>query len=236
LREFNTGGWRRAAALSMALATVTLASADEVRKWRDAEGNLHYSITGSPSGSSDDRDRPTLQGRAATPEEAFSVEASLHRREIEKKLTTASSALDEIRARIRDTEKKKFETWVPVVTDNPRAAQASLDAQRDALLAAQQFDQDKTDTLRRLRRREHEQLRAVSGLWNEFGALDGQVVARYGKPPGWWRKRLDCGHCPTLAEAEAELHRARPTPIAGEKSDKQAPDDDDEEGWEKAWE
>ena len=74
--EFNT-------VLLAALAVLLVGSegfADEVRKWRDAQGNLHYSVTGSPDAPSDAKDGPILEGRDATPEESFSVGASLRRR------------------------------------------------------------------------------------------------------------------------------------------------------------
>ena len=223
------------AALAFMLASITAAAADDVRKWRDADGNLHYRITGSPGDPSETTDGPILHGRAATAEEAFSVDSSLRRREIETKLAATSRALDDTRAKIHEAQEKKFETWVPVVTGNPRAAQASIDAQRDAFLAAQQFDQEKTDTLRRLHRREREQLRTIVGLWKDFDALDAKVIEHYGKAPIWWRKRLDCSRCPTLAEADRLLHPASPTPGAEPRA-ADAEADDDEEGWDKAWE
>ena len=238
--EFNTVARALFAATWLALGCAGAVFADDVRKWRDTEGNLHYSITGSPADSPDHGEGPILQGRGASPEEAFSVESSLQRREIEEKLTAAGRALEDTRTRIQDTEKKEFGAWVPAVTRDPRAAQASLDAQRDALLASQQFEQEKSDTLRRLRRREREQLKAIVGLWRDFGVLDAKVIDHYGKPPIWWRKRLDCGLCPTLAETEQRLHRAPPTPTSDQKTAEEefsegSEDEDDEEGWENAW-
>jgi hypothetical protein len=214
----------------------TSAFADEVRKWRDAEGNLHYSVTGSPQAPSDAKDHPILEGRDSTPEESFSVGASLRRREIERKLTQAGRDLDEIRARIQETEKKTFDVWVPAVTRDSRSAQASLDAQRDAFLAASQFQQEKADALRHLRRRERDQLKDAAALWKDFGALGDEVTQHYGTPPGWWRNRLDCGRCPTAAEVEQALHKPRetPTPNDGKKPAKRKNSDDDED-WEDAW-
>ena len=230
-----------AAATWLTLGCATVVIADDVRKWRDTGGNLHYSVTGSPEDSRDHEEGPILQGRGASPEEAFSVESSLQRREIEKKLTVAGRELEQTRTRIQDTEKKKFGAWVPAVTRDPRAAQASLDAQRDALLASQQFEQEKSDTLRRLRRREREHLKAIVGLWRDFGVLDAKVIDHYRKPPIWWRQRLDCGGCPTLAEAEQRLHPAPSAPTddqktARGKSSAGSEEDEDDEGWENAWE
>lgn len=219
------------------LASAAAVFADDVRKWRDSEGNLHYSITGSEAQPRDDGERPILHGRTATAEETFSVESSLQRREIEKNLTAAGRTLAELRERLREAEAKTFGAFVPAVTGSSREAKASLEAQRDALLASHQFEQDKTDTLRRLRRRARDQLKAIVALWRDFEALDAKVIERYGKPPAWWRKRLDCGRCPTLAEAEQQLKRTPPAATSDPKAPEEDwSEEDDEEGWESAWE
>ena len=230
--EFNT-------VLQAALAVLLLGAegfADEVRKWRDAQGNLHYSVTGSPDAPSDAKDHPILEGRDATPEESFSVGASLRRREIERKLGEAGRDLDQIRSEIEETEKKTFDVWVSTVPPDARAAQASLDRRRDAFLAVSQFQQEKADALRRLRRRERDQLKEVAALWKDFAALGDEVTRHYGAAPSWWRNRLDCGRCPTAAEGEQLLHKPReaPTPNAEKKSAKRK-DSDDDEDWEDAW-
>jgi hypothetical protein len=244
-REFNTTACAGAAALLLVLGTTGHGAADEIRKWRDADGNLHYSVTGSGAGAAEDEEVPVLQGRDFSAEEAFSIRASLRRREIETRLKSAGRSLDETRADLKARESATFSAWVPSVTANSRQAKASLDAQRDALLAMSQFDQEKADALRRLRRREREQLKTIVGLWNEFNALDTEVTEHYGAAPDWWRKRLDCSSCPTLAEAERALRgeRATPTPTGAKDATARAADDeddwddeDDEEGWEKAWE
>jgi hypothetical protein len=239
--EFNT------TSLAVAIAAVLVAraegSADEIRKWRDAAGRVHYSITGSPgapSDANDSADRPILEGRDATPEESFSVDASLRRRDIEKKLTSSGRELEEIRAEIQKTEKREFGAWVPSVTGDPRSAQASLDRQRDALLAAGQFEREKADTLRHLRRREHEELKELAALWKDFAALGDEVSRHYGgTAPAWWRNRLDCGSCPTAAEVDQALHKPREKPAANEEkktAKRHDSQDDDDEGWEDAWE
>jgi hypothetical protein len=200
---------------------------------------MHYSITGSPGGGEADPAMPILKGREATPEETFSVQASLARADLEKKLTAVGRALEETRAEITKTEQRQFGAWVPAVVDDPRAAQASLDRQRDALLAASQAQQQKADDLRRLRRAERGQLKELLGLWKEFDALDAKVTEHYGKAPDWWRKRLDCRGCPSAAEVADALHPPQPTPSPRAKKDAESPgsadDDEDEEGWESAW-
>lgn len=217
----------------MVVVSAATSFADEIRKWRDAEGNLHYSVTGSPGAESDATDVPLLHGRDASPEEAFSVDSSLRRREIEQKLTALGRALEETRAEIRRTEDKTFDVWVSAVTRDPRSAQASLDAQRGAFLAASQFNEEKADSLRRLRRRERDQLKEIRDLWKKFGALDREVTQHYGKAPDWWRSRLDCRGCPTIAQVEEALSNPRPTPSPGavEKAEKSGSADEDDEEW-----
>jgi hypothetical protein len=237
--EFNTT-WQWSLALALVgVLDVGHGGADEIRKWRDAAGNLHYSITGSSGGEQDSAALPLLKGRDATPEETFSVQASLNRTELEKKLTTAGRALEQIRVEIAETEARRFGAWVPAVINDPNSAQGSLDRQRDALLAASQAELQKAEDLRRLRRRERDQLKEILGLWKEFDALDAKVTEHYGKTPEWWRKRLDCRGCPSAAQVADALHPPRPTPSPGAEKEKEKPgaadEDDDEEGWENAW-
>ncbi|HSD09689.1 MAG TPA: hypothetical protein VLF14_01805, partial [Candidatus Binatia bacterium] len=166
-------------------------------------------------------------------------QASLSRSDIEKKLTAAGRALTETRAEISKTEQRQFGAWVPAVTDDPRSAQASLDRQRDALLAASQAERQKADDLRRLRRVERGQLKELLSLWKEFDALDAKVTEHYGKAPDWWRRRLDCRGCPSAAEVANTLHPPPPTPSPRAEKDAEKPgpadDDEDEDGWENAW-
>ncbi|MBI2962958.1 MAG: hypothetical protein HYY35_04325 [Deltaproteobacteria bacterium] len=226
-REFNT-------IVALGLLGVLAwprAGADEIRKWRDADGNLHYSITGAQDGSASGGEIDVMSARKPTAEERFSIEASLRRREIERRLTAAGRALTEAREELRRLEEKRFEAWVPAVTGDPRSAQASLDAQRDALLAAMQFDHEKAEALRRLRRQERQRLKQLAELWRSFAALGAEVRARYGTLPPWWRERLDCGGCPGAEEVDKALHPARPTPPP-EESAAQRTDADDEEDWE----
>ena len=242
--EFNTVARGAAAALLLILGATSRGFADEIRKWRDAQGNLHYSVDGSGAGAesaAENDDVPILHGRDASPEELFSVRASLRRREIETKLKTAAHALEQIRADLKTKTDASFSAWVPAVTANPRQAKASLDAQRDAYLAMSQFELEKADELRKLRRRERAQLKEIIGLWKEFDALDAEISTHYGAAPSWWRRRLDCLNCPTLADAEQALRggHAPPTPAdakaATAKNTDEEDDEDDEEGWEKAW-
>jgi hypothetical protein len=242
-REFNTVVRGVAAALLFVLGTTSRGSADEIRKWRDPQGNMHYSVTGSESApAAQDDELPILRGREASPEELYSVSVSLRRREIEKKLKEEARSLEAIQAEVKARESSAFSAWVPEAVGNSRQAKASLDAQRDAYLAMNQFEQEKADELRKLRRRERAQLKEIVGVWKEFEALDAEVTEHYGTAPSWWRKHLDCKGCPTLAEAERSLYgeRAAPTPgnVKGGVA-KDADEDDEEndgEGWEKAWE
>ncbi len=231
-REFNTS-------LSLVLLGALVSArvgADEIRKWRDADGNLHYSITGSAGAGVRGGKVGVMSGREPTADEKFSIEASLRRREIERKLTAAGRELVETRQQLDRAEEKHFEAWVPAVTRDPRSAQASLDAQRDALLAAAQFDHEKGETLRRLRRQERQQLKQFAELWTSFAALGAEVRARYGTQPPWWRERLDCGACPSAAEVDKARHPERPTPSTGEPSAKTTTPGPGEEGDDEDWE
>jgi len=232
-REFNrVRRWLAVLAVAAFVLIVGPARADEVKKWRDADGNLHYSITGSEAGS--EEEGPVVQGRPVSREETFSVDVSLRRKEIETKLVAATRDLDKTRSEIATTEARKFSAWVPNLTGNAAAAQSSIDAQRDAFLAASQFEEEKAEQLRRLRRHERADLKEIVALWKEFAALDAVVTGRYGTAPDWWRKRLSCGDCPALAEAERALHgpKAQPSPAAGEKGS-EADDQDwgEDEDW-----
>jgi len=82
---------------------------------------------------------------------------------------------------------------------------------------------------------------ACAKAGNPIGVLDAKVIDHYSKPPIWWRQRLDCGGCPTLAEAEQRLHPAPPAPTSDQKtargeSSAGSEEDEDDEGWENAWE
>jgi len=233
--------------LLLVLGAASRGSADEIRKWRDPQGNLHYSVTGSGSAPAEPSgDLPVLRGREPTAEELYSVSVSLRRREIEKKLREQARSLEATQAELKAKESSAFSAWVPEAIGNSRQAKASLDAQRDAYLALSQFEQEKAEELRKLRRRERAQLKELLGVWKEFDALDAEVTEHYGSAPSWWRSHLDCKGCPTEAEAEQILYGDRAghdpgsakgaTPKKAAEDDDQDDDKDDGEGWEKAWE
>ncbi len=203
--------------------------ADDVKKWTDADGRVHYSVTGSATSRPGDA-APVIRGREATDDEKFSTRASLRRREIERTLKARAADLDRIRAEEDKIRGKRFSAWVGTSSASPEAVRASIDAQRDTMLAQSQFEQDKVESLRRLRRQEHAALVDLQRNWKDFAALGAEVQTRYGERPIWFRDRLDCGTCPSLAEVEAALHpkKAEPTP-APDASGTPVPEDD---GWE----
>lgn len=207
---------RLAAACLALLLAERATAADEIRKWRDAAGVTHYSVTGPASDSPGQSGKAQLmRGRQASAAETFSVTASLKRREIENKLAAAGDDLTKTRDAIRDTEARNLVVYSPPAPQNPAETQFALDAQRNAFLAARAFEHDKEDQLRRLRRHERQRLREIIGLWKQFAALDSEVMARSDVSPAWWRGRLDCGRCPTPAEAEEAL-KPREEPPEGE--------------------
>lgn len=214
--------------------------ADDIRKWTDADGNLHYSVTGSEKPGPASEAAPVLRVRIPSDDERFSTQASLRRRAIEDKLTTRAAALDRLRDEAEKTRAKHFSAWVPTTVRSPEGASASLEAQRDALLASNQFEQEKTETLRRLRREERQALKDLSQLWKDFAALGAEVRVRYGQLPIWFRDRLACGTCPTAGEVEAALHPKKVEPPPTQSSSSSAPgsasgEDDEDWGEDEEW-
>jgi len=205
-----------AAGLVALLLAASVGFADEIRRWRDAKGNVHYSVTGPNADPSDEPDRPQLmRSREASPAERFSVTASLRRREIEAQLALAGDDLTKTRDAVHETESRQVVVYAPTTAQNPVDAQLALEAQRNAFLAERAFEHDQADQLRRLHRHERERLREIIDLWKQFAALDSEVLKRYGVSPSWWRGRLDCGRCPTREQAEEAL-KGRPEQPAGE--------------------
>lgn len=230
-REFN-----RLLAAALLAAGIGAARADEIRKWTDADGNLHYSITGSEAPRAGGDSVPVLRGRTPSADETFSIQASLRRREIEKRLAARTADLDRVRAEAAQARDKQFTAWVPTATKNPAAATASLEAQRDAMLAATQFEQEKAETLRRLRRQERQTLKDLAAAWKDFAALGAEVRARYGSTPIWFRERLDCGGCASAAAVEEALHPKKTEPAGpGVSATPGAEDEDWGEGEDEDW-
>ncbi len=210
------------------LAVARAAPADEIRKWTDGEGRLHYSVEGTgPSATPSADEPPILQGRTVGAEEKFSIEASLRRKDIESQLAAAARDLDGIHERIAANDARAVRAWAPSATEDP----AAVTAQRDAFLAVSQLEEDKAEMRRRLKREERAKLKEIVTLWKEFDTLDTSVTARYGSSPPWWRRRLSCGHCPTLAEADVALHGTKPTPKPEESGTSGDDDWDEEEDW-----
>jgi hypothetical protein len=228
----RSGEFNIATALAL-LASLHAAATfgDEIRKWRDAEGNLHYSIVGTPGGGGGEPsdEVPIVSTRDPTAEEQFSIEASLRRRKLQRKLKAAGGELEEVRQELRKTQAESFRTWVPLSTGDPASAAASLEAQRDAFLASTQFEQDKGAALRRLKRRERAKLKEIVALWKEFAGLEADVRSRYGGLPGWWMSELDCKPCPSAEEAARALNPPEVHGAAPQKLEKPTPSDDEDD-------
>lgn len=222
-REFNTTLSRVASAALIVFALAIAADADEIRRWRDTEGRLHYEIVGDDQDPPpEDREMQYMAGPEMSEEEKFSVATSRKRRELERALKQATADLASVRAAIAETEAKRFIVYTPPAPSDRNEAQFVLDSQRNAFLAAREFDQQKADELRRLRGDERDLLLTVKEIWSDFTALREDVRSRYGKLPGWWRDRLDCSECLSAAQVDQELakrrrraRRERPTPAPG---------------------
>jgi hypothetical protein len=126
----------------------------------------------SPAGETDDEQR-------------YSVEASLRRRDLEKRLRAAAKELAAIRDEKRAVESTRLEgrSW-------------ALATQED-VAEATNFQVGKERELAALDAREKAKLDEMDRIGEEFEALRAEVTERYGgTPPPWWRDRLSCPECP----------------------------------------
>lgn len=169
-----------------------LASADDVKMERDAGGGLHISITGEKPPAAPD-DQPAEQGDTA---ERVSVQLSLKRKDIERRLNAAAKRLQETREEIRATEAQRV-TQIGSFSNSAAAQQT--------MAWMLQFEERKRLTLDALRLREREELRAVSALYAEWDDLRASVRQRYGEPPAWWSDTLSCPGCPSPEEIAQAL-------------------------------
>lgn len=201
-RQFNLA---IASVALVLVATSSVVRSDEVRRWRDKEGNLHVTITGAP------KERPSgvdkIEDSTTDPEQRFSVETSLRRRELEKRLRTASAELAPVRERIREVKSKRLIVYSPPAPMDGENSQFALDAQRNAFLQVSAFEHERKDQLRKLRREERDLLVEIRQVWEEFDGLRAEVRSAYGNPPPWWRDHLDCPDCLTARDAKQALKR-----------------------------
>lgn len=205
------------------------AHADDIRKWTDAQGNVHYSVTGKVKPGSSSARVPVLRGRAPNEEETFSIRASLRRREIETSLQKLGVVLDRVRAEQQRTRASRFSARIPSAVRDPDDVRAVHDAQRDLFLASSQFEQEKAETLRKLRRQERQTLEDLAGRWKEFAALESEIRARYGETPIWFRPRLACGTCLSAEQVAAALQPKKVEPTGQAESDAAAASAEDED-------
>jgi hypothetical protein len=207
--------WFNAALAALLLASVV--SADEIRRWRDAEGREHVEILGA-DGEGDPSATETERAAA----DRFSTDASLRRKRIERGLVEATERWSEKRVEIREAEESKFLVQVLPTPTSKDEQERVRDLHRNALLAANAFEDEKRRRLFFLRREEREILVEIADLWHDLDRLRDEVRAYYGRAPDWWIDRVRCGSCPslatvaeTLAENEVELvTTAEPTPTA----------------------
>lgn len=194
----------------MSLAVIAIlagtAAADEIQRWRDADGQEHLRIVGQPEA------RKGSSSTGMTLEERFSVETSLRRRDVERRLRTASAEIRRIEGEQRATMSRQLVVYAPPAPTDPSSAQFVLDAQRNAFLTARAFEHEQSDLLEKLGFERHDRLVEVRALWKEFEDLRALVEEHYGKRPVWWRDRLD-GDLVSDGEAEAALRAEKERPI-----------------------
>jgi hypothetical protein len=202
----------------LGLAAILLAAptaADEIRRWRDAQGRLHVEIVGdATSGSPAEPGVAVLGTREPSEEERFSVQASLRRRAIEADLVRESVEVRRLEGEIEALQRKKFVFYAPPTARSAEEAAFLLGRQRTAFLEARRFEEEKRERLRQLRRERRERLLELQGLWAEFERLREDVRSRYRGIPPWWRDRLDCRGCLSAAEVARALAPRAAEPAA----------------------
>ncbi len=201
-RQFNLG-----ALWFLFLLAASAAAADEIHRWRDAEGKLHVTITGAPDEGRSGGEE--AQESTMDPAQRFSVETSLRRRDLEKRLQAASAELTRVRERLREVESRRLVVYSPPAPKEGENSQFVLDAQRNAFLQVRAFERERRDQLRKLRRDERDWLTEILRVWKEFETLRAEVKSAYGTPPSWWRDHLDCPGCLAAREAEAALQEPK---------------------------
>ena len=201
-RQFNLA---IASVAVVLVVTSSVVCSDEVRRWRDKEGNLHVTITGAPEESPSGAGR--TEDSTTDPEQRFSVETSLRRRELEKRLRMASAELARVRERASEIKSKRLIVYSPPAPLDGENSQFALDAQRNAFLQVRAFEHERQDQLRKLRHDERDWLMEIRHVWKEFDGLRAEVRSAYGNPPSWWRDHLDCPGCLTAPDVEQALKR-----------------------------
>lgn len=195
-------GWRWAGVvlLSASIFYAPPAPADDVKMERGANGGLHISITGEkpPTPPTVPDDQPAEQGDAA---ERLSVQLSLKRKDIERKLNAAAGRVQETREEIRATQAQRVDAQIGTFGNEA----AARDTMAWALRYTQQFEEQKRLNLDALRAKEREQLRALSALYAEWDDLRAAVRRLYGQPPAWWADTLNCPACPSPEEITRAL-------------------------------
>ena len=140
-----------------------------------------------------------------TGDDRMSIEASLRRREIERRLLGATERLRQKRAEIDRTEQMKYEVArlpTPVELEERRRVE---DLRRNAILGAEAFAAEKRRRLFHLRRDERAILHELGDHWRDFDRLRDEVRAYYGERPQRWMDRLRCPGCPSPQEIAAAL-------------------------------
>ena len=207
--------------------------ADEVRTWRDGKGRTHVTIEGDAS-----EDAAATESAPTSRDDRFSIETSLRRRELERKLLEGATKLVRIRDEIKQVEASSYPLEpVPTPVD-PDERERWNDLRRNAILAASSFEEEKRRRLFVLRRDERAALHEIRDLWGAVDRLRKEVRSYYGKLPPWWIDRVRCVGCPTFEEIERELAKNEveiagkteptPTPTSGEPEEPDEPDDEDE--------
>lgn len=182
------------------------ALADEVRSWRDSDGQLHVEIVGDGERVDPDAEGlPMISTSDLSADEKLSIRASHERRRIRRGLEKAARLLEEVRSEAETLRQQELVTWSPGAADGIEDPRRMMEAQQNAFLAAERFRRHKEERLAELAAAERKNLRTMRRLWDDFEKIRTEVRDRFGSSPEWWRDEIDCGACLSAAEVERAL-------------------------------
>lgn len=194
-------------AVILTLLTSLPISAQGIQKWKTPDGGLYFGDR-PPAGSVkigqyQEESSGTLptqlepntdtSSEAIKKDEVFSARCSNRRRDIEKRLREAAGELQRIRKEIAD--------WKATGVGGSRDRLPSASFIADVA----NFQDEKRQTIEDLQKQEKEKLFDLKRAWEDLGDLRAEVSQKYGELPVWWRDKISCESCPSLAEVTKAL-------------------------------
>ena len=157
------------------LALATPAWADEIERWTDAAGNVHYRNTPSPR-TSDDSDSaapPAAAGSAAADPDAdtYSTSASLRRNALERDLRATERKIHDIDAKLASLARARGQ----------HAKGSAATGGVGTLALDVRSEEEKALETEREQLAQH-----ATEVRNDAARLRQEVTARLGATPAWW--------------------------------------------------